>query len=454
MSKYDFKYLLQENGWLENVTVETDDNGIIKSINQLSSNSSENIGIPGFQNAHSHAFQYAMAGLAEYHPTTKSPDDFWSWRKSMYELALKIDPDQLEAIASMLYAEMVRHGYTHVAEFHYLHHDKKGKSFENIAEMGSRLIQAAKNAGINITLIPIFYQKGGFSKEATNEQRRFISNNIDAYMNLFEASKSLTLNEPHASIGLGIHSMRAVETDNIIKVSNFRHDHIPFHIHVSEQIKEVEDSLHYLKARPVEWLSDNISLSKDYHLVHATHLVEKEINAIANSKANVVICPSTEGNLGDGIFPLRNYLSKNGNWSIGTDSHIGINPMEEIKLLDYGQRLTTNKRNTFSNLESGDSGFNALKTALQSGRKAMGNHHNSFFEIGKPLNAVVYSSEHPLLSSCSKKNLCNTLVFASDISMLKATIVNGNYIFNDGIHKNMKTIKHEFEKALKVLKYR
>ena len=133
------------------------------------------------------------------------------------------------------------------SEFHYLHHDKKGKSFENIAEMGSRLIQAAKNAGINITLIPIFYQKGGFSKEATTEQRRFISNNIDAYISLFEASKSLILNEPHASIGLGIHSMRAVETDNIIKVSNFRHDHIPFHIHVSEQIKEVEDSLHFLK---------------------------------------------------------------------------------------------------------------------------------------------------------------------------------------------------------------
>ena len=372
----------------------------------------------------------------------------------MYELAHKIDPDQLEAIASMVYAEMVRHGYTHVAEFHYLHHDKKGKSFENIAEMGSRLIQAAKNAGINITLIPIFYQKGGFNKEATVEQRRFISNNIDAYISLFEASKSLTLNESHASISLGIHSMRAVETDNIIKVSNYRKDHIPFHIHVSEQIKEVEDSLHYLKARPVEWLSDNIPLSKDYHLVHATHLLEKEINAIANSKANVVICPSTEGNLGDGIFPLRNFLSKNGNWSIGTDSHIGINPMEEIKLLDYGQRLITNKRNTFSNLESGDSGFNALKTALQSGRKAMGNQNSSFFEIGKPLNAVVYSSEHPLLSSCSKKNLCNTLVFASDISMLKATIVNGNYIFNDGIHKNIKTIKHEFEKALKVLKCR
>ena len=158
----------------------------------------------------------------------------------MYELALKIDPDQLEAFASMLYAEMVRHGYTHVAEFHYLHHDKKGKSFENIAEMGSRLIQAAKNAGINITLIPIFYQKGGFSKEATIEQRRFISNNIDAYMNLFEASKSLTLNEPHASIGLGIHSMRAVETDNIIKVSNFRHDHIPFIFMCLNKLKKLK----------------------------------------------------------------------------------------------------------------------------------------------------------------------------------------------------------------------
>ena len=454
MKKFEFKYLLQNTGWKENMILETDENGIITSIyqNKNSSNSND-IAFPGFQNAHSHAFQYAMAGLAEYHPTTKSADDFWSWRTAMYQLALQIDPEDLEAIASMLYAEMVRHGYTHVAEFHYLHHDKNGDAYENLGEMGARLIQAAKNAGINITLVPIFYQKGGFGKDPLPDQKRFISSDIDSYLKLYESSVNAIKNYIHSAIGMGIHSMRAVETNEIIALSNYRNGNTPFHIHVSEQLKEIEDCLHYLNARPVEWLSNNISLSEHYHLVHATHLIDQEIEAIAKSNANVVLCPSTEGNLGDGLFPLGKFLELDGKWSIGTDSHVGLNPMEEIRILDYGQRLITHRRNTFANSESGDSGFNAFQTALLSGRKAMGIHNTNFFKKGEKFNAVVASLDHPLMYTSKTNNLCNTIIYSSDLSMIKGTIVNGEFIVKNGDHINTE-ISSNFRTTLEKLKCR
>ena len=197
-----------------------------------------------------------------------------------------------------------------------------------------------------------------------------------------------------------------------------------------------EDCLHYLNARPVEWLSNNISLSEHYHLVHATHLIDQEIEAIAKSNANVVLCPSTEGNLGDGLFPLGQFLELDGKWSIGTDSHVGLNPIEEIRILDYGQRLITHKRNTFANSESGDSGFNAFQTALLSGRKAMGNHNTNFFNKGEKFNAVVASLDHPLMHTSKTDNLCNTIIYSSDLSMIKGTIVNGEFIVNNGNHIN------------------
>ncbi len=454
MKKFEFKYLLQETGWEENMTVETDDTGIISSIHPTENSLNNNdIAIPGFQNAHSHAFQYAMAGLAELHPTDSNKDDFWSWRNAMYQLALQIEPEELESIASLLYAEMVRHGYTHVAEFHYLHHDKDGKPFQNLAEMGARLIQAAKNAGINITLIPIFYQKGGFGKDPLTDQKRFISPDIEAYLKLYESTVSSTKNYIHSGVGLGIHSMRAVETNDIIALSNYRNGNTPFHIHVSEQLKEIEDCINYLNARPVEWLAHNIELSENYHLVHATHLIDDEIQKIASSKANVVLCPSTEGNLGDGLFPLGKFLDLKGNWSIGTDSHVGLNPMEEIRILDYGQRLITHQRNTFANSSSGDSGFNAIQSALKSGRKAMGNNNTSFFKPGESLNAVVVSLEHPLTSSSNLQNLCNTIIYSSDVSMIKGTIVNGSWMVENGVHQNNE-IGTNFIKTMKKLNYR
>jgi len=187
MATYRLKGLLQHTGWVENAQIDVNDKGIIAAISNFDPklNSPEvinGVALPGFQNAHSHAFQYAMAGLAEKHSQKGNQDDFWGWREAMYQLALGVNPDQMEAIATMLYSEMVRHGYTHVAEFHYLHHDKNGKTYNNLAEMGTRLISAAKTAGIGITLVPIFYQKGGFGQAPNDRQKRFISPTIDNYI--------------------------------------------------------------------------------------------------------------------------------------------------------------------------------------------------------------------------------------------------------------------------------
>ena len=454
MSEFVFKGLLQEKGWTENAVVKTNDFGVITSIESDSERKDGcDYAIPGFQNAHSHAFQYAMAGLTELHSTSKIKNDFWSWRKIMYDLALNIKPDQMEYIATMLYKEMLRHGYTHVAEFHYLHHDLSGEKYNNCSEMGERIIAAAKRTGIKLTLIPIFYQNGGFGRKAEDDQRRFISSSLNDYNNLFEASISSSKNYEHASIAYGIHSLRAVSTENIIKLSEQKEKGVPFHIHVSEQLKEIEDSIAFLGLRPVDWLSKNIYLNQDYHLVHATHLTQNEIESIAKSQANVVLCPSTEGNLGDGIFPLNEFLKYRGRWSLGTDSHVGLNAFEELRILDYGQRLITHNRNTFGNNVSGDNGNIAIKSALVNGRKAMGIEQKQFFEVGKPLDALVISDQHPLIQTVSLKNLSNTMVYSSDPSMYKGTIVNGDWKIKEGYHVD-DNIHADFMQTLNVLKVR
>ena len=454
MSEFVFKGILQENDWIENVVINTDEHGIIESIKQdKSRNDYEDYAIPGFQNAHSHAFQYAMSGLAELHSISATQNDFWSWRKLMYELALNITPDQMEHIAAMLYKEMLRHGYTHVAEFHYLHHDTEGNKYANLSEMGERIIAAAERTGIKLTLIPIFYQMGGFGKNPEEQQRRFISSSIDDYYELFEASKLSTAHYEFSSIGYGIHSLRAVSSDNIIKLSENRSRDIPFHVHVSEQLKEIKECKEYLGLRPVEWLSEHIQLSNDFHLVHATHITQNEIKNITHSNANVVLCPSTEGNLGDGLFPLNEFLNQGGNWSIGTDSHVGLNPFEELRILDYGQRLVSHKRNTFGNAKSGDNGNIALKSALIHGRKAMGVNQKTFFEIGKALDALVISDNHPIIQTTSVKNMTNTLVYSSDPTMYRGTIVNGLWKIINGEHSDQQ-IHSNYIRTLNELKVR
>ena len=448
---YRFASLLQQAGWVSPAYVGVDKGGAIV---YLSKNAPEDVAIeavagfvlPGFQNAHSHAFQYAMAGMAENHPAGID-DDFWSWREAMYQCALSVDPDQAEAIATMLYAEMARHGYTHVAEFHYLHHDKNGRPYSNVAEMAGRMVAAAKAAGIRITLIPVFYQKGGFATDPQPRQRRFISKSVADYFNLLEASKKAIANYEHASLGFSVHSLRAVDLESVRETFQQGPKDLPFHLHVAEQKKEVADCLAHCGKRPMQWLLENLSVDQRFNLVHATHLDDDELLRLAKSKATVVLCPSTEGNLGDGIFRMKEYAKLGGQWTIGTDSHIGLSPLEEFRMIDYRQRLVTNKRNTFD----GDGAQYMIQESIASGRSAMGIKATENFAIGQPFDAVVYQSGSHLLENASEINRLATLLYTSDSSRILGTIVAGRWVVKNQHHGNGAFIKGIFRKAMRGL---
>ena len=448
---FRFPSILQKDGWLTPAYIGVDANGVIT---YLSNQSPEGVAIEGvhgfalsgFQNAHSHAFQYAMAGLAENHPVGID-DDFWTWREAMYQCALSVDPEQAESIAAMLYAEMVRQGYTHVAEFHYLHHDKNGKPYSNLAEMGERMVGAAQSAGIKITLIPVFYQKGGFGLEPEPRQRRFISRTTLEYFKLLDGSKPAISNYENANLGFSVHSLRAVDLDDIKDAFKQGPKDLPFHLHVSEQKKEVAMCLVYCNKRPMQWLLENLPVNERFNLVHSTHLDDSELIKLSASKANVVLCPSTEGNLGDGIFRMKEFVKLEGKWTIGTDSHIGINPLEELRMIDYRQRLVTNKRNTFE----GDAAQYLVTHAVITGRKAMGIQSQDHFAIGQPFDAVVFNASSHLLENSSDRNRLSTLVYTSDTSKIMGTIINGKWIVKNQHHENGAAIKNAFNKAMKEL---
>ncbi len=455
MNYFHFNFLWHNQVWLSSAYVGVDAKGQIIFLSDKAPSEAaaieyvNGIALPGFQNAHSHAFQYAMAGLAENHPVGTS-DDFWSWREAMYQCALSVNPDEAESIAAMLYAEMLRHGYTHVVEFHYLHHDKDGKPYSNLAEMGERMVAAAKTAGINITLTPVFYQKGGFGIDPQLRQRRFISKTVDDYFHLLDDSADVVKNQSHARLAYSVHSLRAVNLEDIVKSYKQGPNNIPFHLHLAEQKKEIEDCIAYTKQRPAEWLLNNLPVNDRFHLVHATHLNDAELQGLAASKATVVLCPSTEGNLGDGIFRMKEYVKLGGNWCIGTDSHIGLNPMEEFRMIDYRQRLVTNFRNTFE----GDSAAYLVDTEIKSGRIAMGLGSEKPFAIGQPFDAVVYDSSAPLLSVTSPDKLMATIVYASDASMNLGTIVGGKWIAKNNQHIDFENIRKRFTKAIRAIKNR
>lgn len=455
MHYFRFKALLQRESWFSPGYVAVDQKGLITYLSDkapetgIAMEAVEGFALPGFLNTHSHAFQYAMAGLAENHPAG-ARDDFWTWREAMYQCALAVDPDEAEAIAAMLYAEMVRHGYTHVAEFHYLHHDKNGKHYSHLAEMGERMVAAARTSGIKITLIPVFYQKGNFGTDPQPRQRRFISRSVDEYFKLVEATQGVIRNKDHAHLGLSVHSLRAVELKDIVTTFQQSPGGLPFHIHVAEQQKEVSDCLAHCGRRPMQWLLENLPVNERFHLVHSTHLDAGELSDLIKSKANVVLCPSTEGNLGDGIFRLKEYIDAGGHWSIGTDSHIGLDPLEEFRIMDYHQRLSTHRRNT----AEGEASRYWVNEEIETGRKAVGVTSKNHFAIGQPMDAIVYDARGPLLGNTSLKNLLSTIVYSSDSTCRLGTLVNGTWMVKNQRHRLEQTIRPDFAKAILKLQNR
>jgi formimidoylglutamate deiminase len=441
---FRFDGLLQQQRIIRPAFVGVDDGGVIRYISESAPTSAvaleivSGVLLPGIPNAHSHAFQYAMAGMAERH-LPGSDDDFWTWRENMYQCALSVGPEEIEAIATMLYAEMLRRGYTHVAEFHYLHHDQNGKPYNNLSETGERLLVAAEVAGIKITLIPVFYQRGGFGEESMPQQRRFISKNVDEYFYLLDSTITSVKKFAHAKVGFGVHSLRAVDANDVIETFNTGPRDLPFHLHAAEQQKEVSDCVAYLKQRPVEWLLNNLPLQERCNLVHCTHLSDDEVKRLAQTRANVVLCPGTEGNLGDGIFRLKDYAQSYGNWCIGTDSHISLNPFEDLRWLDYAQRLTTHKRNTFD-----DSATVFMNKVVPFGRRAAGIESANFFETGAPLDGVVIALE----DFPSADHILQSIVYTADPLAIVGTLIDGKWVVRNHVHKSAPAIRKNYRAAL------
>lgn len=348
MTSIHVKSALTPAGWQKNVRLKIEDGRIVSveaSTAAQPGDERHDILVPGMPNLHSHAFQRGMAGLAE----TRGPgaDSFWSWRNVMYRFALSMTPDHAEAVASQLYMEMLEAGFSRVGEFHYLHHDIDGRPYADISEMAQRIAAAASHTGIGLTLLPVFYAHSTFGGAAPNEgQRRFI-NTVESFERLLDGCRSAVKTLPDGRVGVAPHSLRAVTPDELAAVVAMTKDG-PIHIHVAEQIKEVEDCIAWSGARPVDWLLDNAGLDGRWCLIHATHMTDNETRRMAESKAIAGLCPITEANLGDGTFNAVVFSEAGGKFGIGSDSNVLIGLPDELRQLEYSQRLAHRSRNVMA----------------------------------------------------------------------------------------------------------
>ena len=411
--------------------------------------------IPGMPNAHSHAFQFAMAGMTESVTPDRRGDDFWTWRNVMYTLAGKVNPDQFQAIAAFTYAEMLRFGITSVAEFHYLHHDVNGVPFNNPAEMCERLSAAALETGIALTIIPVLFEQNTFDQPAIFEQKRFISKDFDSFIQISERAKNLEKSDSRIRLGIGAHSLRAARPENIKRIYNIATPQKPFHMHIAEQTQEVEQCCKHLGIRPVEWVLRNLDLDARCHLIHATHLSPDEIAGLARSEATVVLCPSTEANLGDGFFPLSEYWRLGGRFSIGTDSHVSLNPREDLRWLDYSQRLLAQKRNVLATDKAKDlpieSGEMLWREAWERGNLAVGNSVSNL-DVGAYFDAVVIDGRHPSLKFGEPSTRMSRIVFGCNDLPFFRTIVSGKTVVENGKHCSHDRINEKYCRVIAALR--
>ncbi len=393
--------------------------------------------IPGLCNAHSHAFQRALVGRTEQR-SPEGQDNFWTWRQAMYRLASQIDTDTLKVIASRVYAEMLAAGYTAVAEFHYLHHT----GFEAI-------ISAAEETGIRLTFVPILYERAGFDNPTPDDVQKLFVMSLDDFVKLYEQSKSFA--NDRIGFGVGIHSLRAVKKESIDEISKFAaSENIPLHIHISEQQREVDECLSHYKTRPARWLLGRYDVDASWCLVHATHLERDEISAIAKSGAVVCLCPSTEANLGDGIFPLQAYLAEGGQIAIGSDSHVTIDPFEELRWLEYGQRLTTQSRNV-SVFDGGHTGDTLFDQAATGGALASGQQIGRL-EEGAMADLIVLNDSDPMLAGHDENTLLDSLVFSGYRVPIDRVMVAGEWRVVDGRHVGDDETREAYRRAMEAFR--
>lgn len=452
MSAFFAERALLPNGWANNVRLEVSADGVLTRIQADSTaDGAERLSgplLPGMPNLHSHAFQRAMAGLAE---VAGNPNDsFWTWRDLMYRLVGKISPDQLGVIARQLYIEMLKAGYTSVAEFHYVHHDHNGQPYADPAELALRISQAASSAGIGLTLLPVLYSHSGFGGQTPNEgQRRFI-NSTENYLKLQSRLQPLLAQQKAQSLGLCFHSLRAVTPQQISEVLAASDKQCPVHIHIAEQQKEVDDCLSWSGRRPLQWLYENTEVDQRWCLVHATHANPEEVTLMAKSRAIAGLCLTTEANLGDGIFPAVDFLAQGGRMGIGSDSHVSLSVVEELRWLEYGQRLRDQRRNRLYGADQPMVGRTLYDAALDGGAQALGQPIGAL-EVGKRADWIVLDGSDPYLATASGDGILNRWLFAGGDRQVRDVLVNGQWVVREGRHTGEEDSNRAFTLVLREL---
>jgi formimidoylglutamate deiminase len=442
---------LLAEGWAKNVAIDVDQAGSILSISrdalqQPGMEICRGPLLPGMPNLHSHAFQRAMAGLTER--SGPAGDSFWSWREQMYHFLEVLGPDEMQAIATMLYIEMLEAGYTSVAEFHYLHHAPDGQAYSDRAEMGQRIINAAGQCGIGLTLLPVMYCQGGFNRQSASAgQRRFI-NSLDQFVPLVDQLVSRLL--PGMRIGVAPHSLRAVDPDDVLRLRQ-QLVHLgpdaPWHMHVAEQQQEVTECIEATGARPVQWLLDHAGLDRHWCLVHATHMSSEETIGLAGSGAVAGLCPSTEADLGDGFFDAQRFLSAGGSFGLGGDSHVAIDPFFELRLFEYGQRLLRQRRNLLGG-ESGRSVGGALyRRALAGGAAALAQPVGKL-AVGARADWIVLDCGRPSLVARHGDDLLDSAIFAPSSAHVRDVMVAGQWRVRDKTHHLRASAEARYQEVL------
>ncbi len=457
MKRFFAKHVFDGLQWLENVTIDVDDKGMISSV---STDMSEDVRpcddalildgyvIPAMPNVHSHAFQRAMAGHAEK-ITRKGQDSFWTWRQLMYAFVDHLTPEDVESIAAWLYVEMLKSGYGWVGEFHYLHHDTNGKPHANSNAMLQAHISAAKQSGIGLTMIPSLYSHANFGGvQHEHGQRRFI-NTVDTYGTLLDhalSEQSRTAPQGRLKTAMSFHSLRAVTQPQMEALIPAYPD-LNIHMHIAEQEKEVQDSLNWSGKRPAEWLFDTIDVDSKWTLIHATHLNDQERGAIAKSGAIIGFCPTTEANLGDGIFPLQPYIAEGGSFAIGTDSHISIDPVEELRMIEYAQRLTHRRRSLSASDVHRSPALYLYSQALKGGASSMDAPIGAI-AVGRFADFVVLDADAPCFDGCAVDDVFDRYVFARQERCVHSVICAGTLMVQNGRHVHEDALRARYKKTL------
>jgi formimidoylglutamate deiminase len=379
--------------------------------------------LPGLVNAHSHAFQRAIAGLTER--SDSAEDDFWRWRDRMYSAANRVTPEQLEAIAAFLYSELLHAGYTQVCEFHYLHNDIDGRPYAQPLEMSLALVRAAQRTGIGLTLLPTLYMRSGFAAKSLREDQRRFASTPQSVLHIAEV---IGRQDGQIASGVALHSLRAVDPVALRETAAAAGPHMPLHIHIAEQRREVEDCIADHGQRPVEWLLNKIALDARWNLVHATHCTEAELEGVRNQRASIVLCPSTEANLGDGIFDLPSWMGQSGSWAVGSDSHVTRSWQEELRLLEYSQRLRLRQRNVAARSALFESSAAALfQGALEGGSAAAGRPLGGL-AVGRRADFMVVDTASCALAGIPNDHLLDAIVFSSPAPGLSQVFVAGQTV--------------------------